>query len=895
MCLSGRSLEYAKHFDISTASPLHFASMLALSKCCEWLLQKGCHANQSSVFGTPLECALLGDAVLCDRDFGLELARLRSEEVKVSRSAVLRVLLDNGADVRRSSPGQPSPMCIALHMADKVPSIELLRKGALIDCGAAKKLSESHNHDLAREIWEGIDVSCIRPEDRAILLDAALRSGKFSADDLPGSLAHRSQDMLEPFLTAAMHGEYDIVEKLAQSLSNINAVDHQDQRSALHLAASNDHSDIVNFLIEHGANYDLIDSQGRTPLHTSVEKPGHSRCLEFLFPKVDVNSRDKDGLTVWHVAALTGNIHALRVLTGFAANGPPQLDMKANDGRTLLHCAAQSSSKETLIFLMDHFSQSAVHQTTSEGFTALHYAVKADSLDAVQYLIEREVDINAITNDGSNALHCAVDHDSEIVCEIVELLLKRGVNQSEVRKDGLTPINLLLSLASQKTWSVFDSDEIVESLNLLAKNAPSLNITCGLGLNPLHQVCQIGEEGLEERWIPDWRFDALKILLQSGADPTVQDKMGKTALMYLVEAWKRNFETSNYAFRTKTLVDMMKELFSNTNSERYLSKVCLDPQILCIALISQNEQLADEVLKYCPSVDTPVYEISGLSSLETACKYGCSRRLLEELLGRSAVDPCIAGSTSGLLTSACMTRSSKNNTTAIDLLELGFDPNDCIREGKSALMFAAEASNLAVVEILINHGADVSATDRKGWSVINYALLSGNNKLLHFLLRFRTDWNAVIAMGSRECWHRDATALHLAASLHSCALDFLLTKNLVADINHVTNLQTTALCVAVLHGRLENVDLLLEAKADATISDQNKSSPLHYAAHYGNMDIVTLFASRGTNLLLQDSLGFTPELVARKAGHSDIATFLRENTTADNGSRTLPKPTSESF
>ena len=883
--------ENAEDADLSKASPLHFASMLVLPKCCEWLLQAGCYINESSVFGTPLECALLGDIAL------LSQARLRiptkppSAAIAESRSTTVGILVGNDADVNRSFLGQPSPMYIALCMADKLSCIELLRKGALIDSNAIGRLSGSDGYDLAREICEAIDTTSLRPKDHAILLQAALRSGNFSGDVALSVLAHRSEDTLNTFLTAAEYGQLGIVETIAQSELNINAVRQQDQRSALHLAASNDHIDIVRFLVEHGADCSLVDSEGRTPLHTSVEKLGCYRCFDFLLSrKVDVNSGDKHGLTVWHLAASKANIHALNILRSFAANGPPQLHLKANDGRTLLHCAAQSSSRATLIFLKDHFNQSAFHQTTSEGLTALHYAVKANSLDAVQYLIDREFDIHAITNDGSNTLHCTVDHDSSTVCEIVEMLLKNGVDPCKARKDGMTPIDVLLSIASQSTYSPDVSNEFGTILRILAKHS-SLDITDGAGLTPLHRVCQIREDTDVCYQGNSWRPDALKILLQSGAKATVQDSMGKTALVYLVEAWKERLQISSFILPFDLPVIMIMELLDSTNDEHFLSNVCADPQILCLALISGNEELAYKVLEHGPSVDATVYDISGLSSLEAACKHGCSRPLLEELLGRSKVDRGIAGSKFGLSNFAFKTTCFNYERSVTNLLDLGFDPNDCTTEGKSALMLAAERGDIAVVEILINHGADVSATDNNGWSVIHYALESGSEALWHLLRRLITDWNAVIAADFSGRWSRDATALHLAASLWSGALDFLLKNSLISDINYVTDLQETALYIAVFHEDSRNVELLLEANADTTLSACGQESPLHLAARFGFIKIVKVFASKGTNLLLQDSSGLTPELIARRNGHFDIAKFLKEERSAGIGNRSFPNTT----
>ncbi len=762
--------------DLVTESPLHFASLLALPELCEWLILKGCCINQSSEFGTPLECALLGDDALYGQDFLAISEEPPSADLGESRFATVKLLISSGADVHRSSLGRPSPMFIALSMADRLSCIELLRKGAPIDSDTAKELSKDYRYDIAREIWEGIDTTSLRPEDRAILLDAALHSEGFSSEGSDSVVGCRSQnqvsphvDNLTPFLTAAEYGQLGVVEHIAQNPRfDINAARPETQRSALHLASSNDHIDIVKFLLEHGANCNLCDSQGRTPLHTSVEKRGRYRCLEFLLgPRADVNSGDKTGLTAWHLAASESNIHALSILKGFVADGQLPLHLKSNDGKTLLHCAAQSSSKDILVFLMEHCNQSAVYDTDSDGFTALHYAVKAKSLDAVQYLIDRKFDTHAITIDGSNTLHCAVDQDSEVVWGGVELLLKKGVDPCKIRKDGMTPIHLLLSRLPQIPETIYGLSQWETVLNGLTQYAMSLDSTYGVGLSLLHQVCQLGDDGFFE-----WRPTALKILLQNGADPTLQDDMGKTALMYLVEAGKKSIMKSGYV--PTSTVKMIKETIDSTDDETFLSTVCADPQNLCLALVSRNEELAYKLLEYSPSVDATIDEISALSSLEAACQYGCSRKLLEELLGRSKVDRGAAGSASGLLVCACKAkRGPIDKTTVIDLLDLGFDPNDRPVEGRSALMLAAEVGDLAVVEILIHHGADVSATDNNGWSVIHYALLSRNEELWQYLRRFSPDWNATIAadLGS---WSRDATALHIAASCDSRALEFLL-------------------------------------------------------------------------------------------------------------------------
>lgn len=125
-------------------------------------------------------------------------------------------------------------------MADRLSYIELLCKVAPIDLNTPKEHSMTYHWNLACEIWEGIDTTSLRPEDRA---------EGFSADDSDSVMTRRSQDQdsehvdnLIPFLTAAEYGQLGVVTQIPQNPRfDTNAAHPQSQRSALHLASSNDH------------------------------------------------------------------------------------------------------------------------------------------------------------------------------------------------------------------------------------------------------------------------------------------------------------------------------------------------------------------------------------------------------------------------------------------------------------------------------------------------------------------------------------------------------------------------------------------------------------------------------------------------------------------------------
>ena len=764
--------------DLSTMSPLHFAALLALPESCAWLLQNGCYVDQTSACGRPLQCALLSRCAFEDE---LENYEWPDDE-DFSPSTTVKLIIDNGADVQKSGILGPSYLFMALFRSDKTSCIELLRKGATIDPKSAEYLAESENYcgGLAYDIHKCLGEEDIRPKDRMTLLEATLRHEELLENaymdelgDILLDCRDARMDCLVPFLTAAEYGQLSVLKQLFHDHKlHVDAIGHSGQRAALHLAALNEHIKIVEFLHEHGADPNLPDRQGRTPLHASVEKSGRYLCLQFfLNQNVSFKVTDDQGITPWHLAALQGNAHALSILKEFAPENETCFRSKDNEGRTPLHYAAQSGSKETLIFLLDHDDKHAIHDESSDGMTALHYCVKACRLDI-------------------DSSHCP-------------------------------------------------------------------------------------------------RLLALEALLSYRANPPSEDLMGKTALVSLVEMWEKFFlrqedRGTTHFHIPEGYVNLFSKILANTKIVSFLASVCKDPHFLCLALIFGQEQLAKDILKYSPPIDAIAYRLFHMSPLQAACYYGrCSRPLLGELQGRSKADRGASGVVSELLLFACKGLASSWQQVVLNLLDLGSDPNQRSLKGETAIMIAAERGHAAAVKMLIDHGADVSTTDNNGWSVTHHACRSASEEVLSLIKSVTVDWDARITLKINGVFIHNATVLHIAALGPSPALSFLLTNDLMTDINSLTDRKETALWFAAVCGNSRNVSLLLDKSANDTIRNCDSESPLHVAIRVGFLNVVETFIDKGCDLLLQDGSGFTPELIARRYGRIDIANLLKEKTSAE--------------
>lgn len=171
---------------------------------------------------------------------------------------------------------------------------------------------------------------------------------------------------------------------------------------------------ILKRLLAEGAKLSVVDKHGNTPLHISARhraKKAPSGVVEFLLEQqLAVNSRAPDGRTPLHLAAGSGNVHALRVLLEHGAD--PTL--KNGKGMTpldypyvsLSSAIRQNLPAADLRYLLDLGMSPGAEN--ARGFPLLHIAVDGSNDHAVEILLERGVDPGVENPQGESALTFAV-------------------------------------------------------------------------------------------------------------------------------------------------------------------------------------------------------------------------------------------------------------------------------------------------------------------------------------------------------------------------------------------------------------------------------------------------------------------------------------------------------
>ncbi len=255
--------------------------------------------------------------------------------------------------------------------------------------------------------------------------------------------------------------EPDFFSEAAQLLSkeSMEQLDHSG-RAAIHIAARNGHTAMVDMMIKKGVNVDLMEDSpadpGTTPLHEACmsgysdvvkllmdagandtmknskgETPAHCAVLAEKFCK-DLDPQLKiavlkelkhldlpgqDGQTPFMVSQTLGFSVSKDLMPLFLQRGV-DLNRTDNQGMTALMLKADNHCYKDYIKPLIQAGAN-IHIADNSGNTVLHYALESGDAATARYLIKKGADYNRPNNQGKTAVHLAVEKGLDTVLELM--------------------------------------------------------------------------------------------------------------------------------------------------------------------------------------------------------------------------------------------------------------------------------------------------------------------------------------------------------------------------------------------------------------------------------------------------------------------------------------------
>lgn len=676
--------------------------------------------------------------------------------------------------------------------------------------------------------------------------------------------------------------------------TDINAAD-EDGNTVLHIAAKIDDEELVTYFIFKGADPELKNFEGDTPLHVAIKNHSMRAAKALSAVSSTLFSRDSEGVTaldrglladesyydlfittkagelrdvegqsIVHYFVRTKNLKGIRQCI---IKGIP-ISVKDDNKKTPLDVAFENLDDEESVeiaaelimggadevatdfaYFQDAMLARNVNSRFDDGQTPLHLAAIYGHNAIAKYLLENNADTTVQDSSGATPLHEAVRYGN---VEIAKALLNSGANVNARDNLGKTPVMLILP-----------KDKTAEIYKLLIAHRADLTQKDMFGDTVLHTASMLNVGA-----------STFGILIDGGADVDARNKEGVTPLAIAVQ--KNDLETVRLL--TAAGADIHTQ---DTNGNSPLSIALAGTSEMLEAVVNETnagftDSNGNTPLHLALICDAPLskiqYIISLMKDVNTRNKDGNSALFLSILKNRQKVGELL------LAKNADIFSTNTNNNSPLRLaLKYGGSVQDWLitsktikqqdGTGNTVLHYAAEWQYKDAINGLVMKGADISAKNANGETPLFSAVKTNNPAIIQTVVDCGADIKARDNLGS--------TAMHTAVRWDAPAS---IDKLLALGIN--VNAQNTAgkspLAEAVVAGKFEIAKKLLASGADPNTSDSNGVTVLMDAIRGCSKDSVQLLLSYGANPNVQEVNGRNAYHEAAFMGEKEIIKLIRK-------------------
>ncbi|KAK3602636.1 hypothetical protein CHS0354_034226 [Potamilus streckersoni] len=362
---------------------------------------------------------------------------------------IVRLLLENGANIDLKNNFKSTPISLAIEGLHRRLCQYLIEWGCDVHCKNVKNQSPfettkneefkrllidtyEHYSDIVPKIMGG-DMEmlnqCIRHHVSEIQPFVCLRSRCINGS----TLLH----------TACYYGNVAAVKELLSLRVDVNLLDYKGA-SPIHRVKS---PEIMQILIEAGANIDAQDSEGNTALHVKcygeTNASSELTCIEMLLNKgASMTIQNSRGLLPIHCCAMQGRVDVMRLMMRFDRNSSIAMALNKEDQKqppSLLHLAIANDFIQCAAWLLANSFRFKEREPDILMRRILTEQLKLNKrTEAVKFLLENGADASPKYPGGNTALHYAAGLSGNT--EALELILQYGAEVDAVNDEGNTPL-----------------------------------------------------------------------------------------------------------------------------------------------------------------------------------------------------------------------------------------------------------------------------------------------------------------------------------------------------------------------------------------------------------------------------------------------------------------------
>ena len=495
---------------------------------------------------------------------------------------------------------------------------------------------------------------------------------------------------------------------------------------------------LVEYLIKEGADQTLKNNRGMTARDYANQTKTR---LENTTPTVETAYGLGRNLASAQSTVNTLQDSLNRQLLEVVSNTELTSEQKRERVGQLLDAGAQVNTT----YSADDFNQ--------KKSTPLMWAAQQGDVELAQLLIERGADVYHQNSESKDAAHYAAQAPEATRAAMQQLITDRQ-HEAHFRN----------AVNNGDTNSMHGYKGNIDSTNDLR------------GSTPLMHAAQIGH------------LDSLLTLLNKNADPTLQNRDGKTALMYAAQQGDKEGEC---------LTQLLNHPRTNINQRDKAGRTALDYLNENSTLTAESKAALIQSFQE-RGAKTGAELDQGHVAIRTAAKNGNTEEL-NNLLGQKYTV----------------------NGQQVPI----YDVNSTDNTGNTALHYAAAAGKNEAITTLAQAGADVNKPNANGQIPLHRAAQLGHTDAVKALLEAGSKPNTLDGSNAGL-----SPLMYASMSGQTAVVQALATHEGI-DLNQQSNNGNTALMWAVERGHLEVAQALINAGADVNLQNKDGKTALDLAGN----------------------------------------------------------------